>query len=67
MIERDEIFDLPSGTELSIEAALGDLERTREFLSELSGSSLRESYCEGLIADLTHVEELLQLLTIAAG
>jgi hypothetical protein len=53
----DTIYMLPSGTELSVEAALGDLSRAIEFLD----SGLDE-YAAGLVADLLHVKELLVVL-----
>jgi hypothetical protein len=55
--EKDTIFTLPSGTELSVEAAQGDLSRAIEFLD----SGLDE-YAAGLVADLLHVSELLDVL-----
>lgn len=64
MIERDEVIVLPSGTEISIEAALGDLSRAASLLSEASlrGARGGSEDREGSIADLEHVGELIGLL-----
>lgn len=56
-MEYDEIVTLPSGTELSIEAALGDLSRAVEFLCDGN-----DPYMNGLGADMEHVAELVELL-----
>jgi hypothetical protein len=60
MYEYDEVITLPSGTEISIEAAIGDLGKIRaDLLSEAV-----EEYVDwsGEISDLGHVMELLRLL-----
>jgi len=54
----DYIHTLPSGTELSVEAALGDLSRAIAFLLRCTG----DLEADALAADLIHVEELLRLL-----
>lgn len=51
--ELDEVITLPSGTELSIEAAIGDLYRTMEVLDD-------HGLVGGEMADLEHIVELLQ-------
>jgi hypothetical protein len=62
-MERDEIVTLPSGTEISVEAALGDLARTREFLAAEYDRSLGTAEeANALVADIEHVRELLVLL-----
>lgn len=60
-MDLDTIVTLPSGTELSIEAALGDLWRVQTLLlrHEPWGD-------EGLAADVSHIAELLCLLGTAA-
>ncbi len=50
----DKIHVLPSGTELSVSAALGDLERARE--------ALRDFGDEGLVSDVDHVIELVRVV-----
>lgn len=57
MIEHDYIVTLPSGTELSVEAALGDLSRAAGHLLAFHAQNT-----DGLAADLEHVSELLVLL-----
>lgn len=57
---QDEIILLPSGTELSIEAALGDLERAENFLADPYTGSEEEA--EGIRSDLIHVRELIQVI-----
>ena len=54
----DSIFVLPSGTELSIEAAIGDVERARSTF--VDGCDPDE--VDAHIADLGHVSELLRML-----
>lgn len=59
----DEIVTLPSGTELSVEAALGDLSRAAEFLaSEDSPEDWDGDDPRGLASDLGHIAELLRHL-----
>lgn len=52
----DEIVVLPSGTELSVEAALGDLERAELVLLDYG--------VDDSASDLSHVRELLKLLVV---
>lgn len=61
-MESDYIYTLPSGTELSVEAALGDLSRAVKRLAEFPDAD-----AEGLAADLGHVAELLTLLSGTAS
>ena len=53
----DEIVTLPSGTELSIDAARGDLNRAIDYLNEI-----HDVTADGLACDLEHVKELLVLV-----
>lgn len=78
-IEQDAIFVLPSGTELSIEAALGDLHRAEVALissvhrpvdrcsqDPKLGPYINEIGGEAEACDLGHVAELLELLAAKA-
>lgn len=56
-IEDDEVIVLNSGTEISIEAALGDLQRAAEVLADGEGGD-----GDGAASDLHHVGELVRLL-----
>lgn len=63
MVDHDSVFVLPSGTELDVSSALGDLSRARKLLSSVRDGELQDSQdVEGLISDLSHVAELLVLL-----
>lgn len=53
----DTIIDLPSGSEISIEAAKGDLERAGAFLADDPSDN-----AQGFAADLEHVSELIDVL-----
>lgn len=53
----DRVYTLPSGTELDVPSALGDIDRAIGHLSTFHASNVDES-----IADLAHVKELLALL-----
>jgi hypothetical protein len=57
MIGRDEVITLESGTEISIEAARGDLARAIAYIEEVGDVDTI-----GLVADLHHVGELVELL-----
>lgn len=61
MSERDAVIVLASGTEISIEAAVGDIKRAMEYLSDRLNHSPREEAEEidGYLCDLGHVIELL--------
>lgn len=65
-MENDEVIVLPSGTEISIEAAIGDVSRVRQHLSDRVNWSIMEHEqrvdYDGFISDLGHVIELLQVL-----
>jgi len=50
----EDIVTLPSGTELSIEAAIGDIRRVIHILYGIEA--------DAEASDLEHVEELLELL-----
>lgn len=54
----DKVISLPSGTEISVDVALGDLARIREYLEEHHNDE-----SSGFVSDLNHVSELLRLLT----
>ncbi len=58
------IHHLPSGTELSVEAAIGDLSRVSEALDRRLGhpAGVTLPDVEGLKSDLSHVVELLEML-----
>lgn len=60
----DYIHTLPSGTELSVEAALGDLDRATEYLLTQRWNLDDTGDADGLAADLIHVRELLVLLDL---
>jgi len=63
-MERDEIVTLPNGTEISIEAAQGDLARTREYLSyQYEQSDCMDEMANGLVADVERVSEFLGTFT----
>ena len=63
-IDQEEIFDLPSGPELTLAAARGDLLRVAEFLSLLTDNPAfqNDDNLSGLIADVENVRELLSIL-----
>jgi len=54
----EQIVTLPSGTELDLASAVGDLERAARFLSDQDA---------GLAADILHVIEFLHLLANLEG
>lgn len=60
-VSDDHIFHLASGTELSVEAARGDLSRVRQYLLETN--DIASSFnADGLISDMDHVVELIDQL-----
>lgn len=60
-MERDAIITLPSGTEISVEAALGDVRRVVAAMAESDSI-----YWSAEMADLAHVAELIELLATHA-
>lgn len=64
-MDRDTVLLLPSGTEISIAAALGDLHRIRmELLNETEEWDVDFT---GEVSDLEHVAELIVLLANMVG
>jgi hypothetical protein len=56
-MEHDTIITLDSGTEITIEYALADLERAAAFLAEMDND-----YAQGLASDLNAARDLIKHL-----
>lgn len=63
-MDKDEVFVLSNGREISIDAAIGDLGRVEKFLLDYVNWTPREDdeEADGLLADIGDVRHLLRLL-----
>lgn len=59
IVDGDEIVSLPSGSEISTNAAIADLRRAQEFIRDYTANT--GDTVDGLICDLEHVIELVSL------
>lgn len=64
MIDHEHIVTLPSGTEIDVVSALGDLRRVREWMADELGRGPDgvDDTINGYLADLEHVAELVEYL-----